>query len=134
MSLLVAGSMGVYIAFLILRDDSVGRQYMKITHYGSMFGLMKDVSNGLWGGGLCIIQVSCSFVVDATTRLLMEISERDILGVATGRHYKGSKMLRNYPLTRKISVSSFRHCYIGGVKKCACFLVHNIVSSGSFQE
>ena len=43
-------------------------------------------------------------------------------------------MLHNYPPTREISVLSFRHCDIGGVKICTCFLVNNIPSSGFFQE
>ena len=43
-------------------------------------------------------------------------------------------MLHNYPLTREISVSSFRHCDIGGVTKCACVLVHNIQSSLFYLE
>ena len=43
-------------------------------------------------------------------------------------------MLRNYPLAREISVSSFCHCDIGGVTKCACVLVHNLPSSGSVQD
>ena len=47
--LLGAGAMGVYITSPILRDDSIGSQDMQITHYDSMIGLMKDVSNGLLG-------------------------------------------------------------------------------------
>ena len=125
-SLLGAGDMGFYIAYSILRDDSVGRQDMKITHYDSMFGLMKYASNSLWGGGLCLLQGSCEFVVYATTILVIGTSDIYILVVASGRHSKGSKMLHNYPLTRKISASYFCHRYIRGVKKCACVLVHNI--------
>ena len=45
-SLLGAGARGVYIVSPILRNDYVGLQDMKITHYASMFGLIKDVSNG----------------------------------------------------------------------------------------
>ena len=41
--LFCAGDMGVYIAYHILKDDCVGFKYMKITHYDSMVGLMKDV-------------------------------------------------------------------------------------------
>ena len=88
-SLLVAGYMGVYIASTILRDDPIGRQYMKITDYDSMVGLMKYASNGLWGEGLCLLQVSCTFVVDATTRLITEISDLYILVVTSGRHCNG---------------------------------------------
>ena len=128
-SLLGAGSIGVYIAYPVLRDHSVGCQDMEISRYYSMVGLMKDVSSGLWDGELCLLQGSCEFVVDATACLVTKISKIHILGVVSGRHYKGSKMLRDYPLTRKISVSSFRHCDIRGVTKCACVLVHNIPSS-----
>ena len=46
-SLLGAGTMGVYINSTILRDHSVGCQDMEITRYDSMVGLMKDVSSGL---------------------------------------------------------------------------------------
>ena len=116
MSLLGAGAMGDFITSLIPMDDSVGCQDMNITHYNSIFGLMKDVSNGLWDGGLCLIQRSCAFMVDARTRLVTEISEMYILGIAPVRHSEGSKILCNYPLTRKISVPSFCHCDIGGVK------------------
>ena len=98
MSLLCAGDMGVYIASPILMDDSVGCQYMQITHFDSIVGLMKDLSNGLWDIGLCLLQVSCAFVVDATTHFFTEISEIYILGVASGRHSKESKILRSYPL------------------------------------
>ena len=75
MSLFCAGAMGVYIASPILKDDSVGCQYMQITHYESMVGLMKDVLNGIWDRGLCLLQGSCAFVVDATTRFFTESSE-----------------------------------------------------------
>ena len=126
--------MGVYIASTTLRNHSVGRQYMEITRYASMVGLIKDVSSGLWDGALCPIQGYCEFVVDATTSLVTEILEIHILGVAPGRNSKGLKMLHDYPLTRKITVSYFCHCNIGGLKKCACVLVNNIPSSGSVQE
>ena len=99
-----------------------------------MVGLMKDLSNGLWDIGLCLLQVSCAFVVDATTHFFTEISEIYILGVVSGRHSKESKIFCNYPLTRKILVSSFCQCDIGRVTKCACVLVHNIPSSRLFQE
>ena len=126
--------MGVYIASPILRDNSVGHQEMDINRYDRMVVLIKDVSSGLWDEALCLLQGSCTFVVDATTRLVTESSEIHILGVAPGRHSKGSKMLHDYPLTRKISVLSFCHCKIGGLTKFACVLVHNIPSSGSVQE
>ena len=74
------------------------------------------------------------FFFDTTTCLFTESSDIYILGVASGIHSKGSNMLRNYPLTRKISVLSFCHCKIGGLTKFACVLVHNIPSSGSVQE
>ena len=73
-------------------------------------------------------------MVEATTCLVMASLEILILGVASGRHSKGSNMLRNHPLMREIPVSSFCHCDILGVKKCACVLVYNIPSSGSVQE
>ena len=122
------------IASPILRDHSVGCQDMDINGYDSMVGLIKAVSSGLWGGALCLLQGSFAFVVDATTRLVMEISDIHILGVILGRHSKGSKMLRGYPLTRKIAVSYFRHFDKGVVTKCAYVLVHNIPSSVSVQE
>ena len=99
-----------------------------------MLVLIKDVSSGLWDGALCLLQGSFAFVVDDTTRLVMEISDIHILGVISGRHSKGSKMLREYPLTRKIAVSYFRHFDKGVVTKCAYVLVHNIPSSVSVQE
>ena len=73
-SLFGAGAMGVYIASPILRYDSVGRQYIKITYCDSMLGMMKGVSNSLWDGGLCLLQGSFAFVLDATTRLITESS------------------------------------------------------------
>ena len=132
-SLLVTGAMGVYIASLILRDHSVGLQYMKIIRYDSMVSLMKDVSSDLWDGVLCLLQGSCAFVLDTTTCLVTENSDIHILGVSSGRHSKGSNMICDYPLTSKISVSYFHHFDIGGVTKCACVLVHNIPLLGSVQ-
>ena len=82
-----------------------------------MVVLIKDVSSGLWDGALCLLRGYCEFVVYATTSLVTEISEIHIMGVVSGRYSKGSKMLRDYPLMRKISVSSFRRCDIGGVTK-----------------
>ena len=111
--------MVVYIASTILRGDYVGPQYMETTHYDSVFGVIKEVSNGLWDALLCKLQGTCVCVVESTTRLFMEILEISILGVASVRHSKGFKMLHNFPLTKEISVSSFFHCYIGGVTKCA---------------
>ena len=73
-------------------------------------------------------------MVYTTTILFTEISDIYILGVASGRHSKGLNMLRNYPLTRKLSVSKFLRCDIGGVKKFPCVLVHNITSSLLVQE
>ena len=56
MSLLGAGDLGFYIASPILRGDSVGLQDMEMTHYDSMFGMMKDVSTGLWDTGFFLLQ------------------------------------------------------------------------------
>ena len=94
-SLLGAGDMRVLIASPILRDHSVGCQDMDITRYGSTVCLMKNVSSGLWDGELCLLKGSCAFVVDATTHLVMESSEINILGLASDRHSKGSKIIRN---------------------------------------
>ena len=105
--LLGKGALRVYIASPILWGDSVGLQDMDITHYDSMFGVMKDVSNGLWDAGLCLLQGNCAFLVEATTRLVTASLEIYILAVASGRHSKGSKMICNYPLTREILVLSF---------------------------
>ena len=99
-----------------------------------MFGFMKDISNGLWNAGLCLLQVSCVFVVEANTSLLTPSLEIYILGVVSGRHSKGYKMLHNYPLTRNIPVSPFCHCDTGGATKCACVIVHNIPLSLLVQE
>ena len=46
-SMLGEGDVGVYFASPFLRDDSVGLQDMEITHLDSIFGVMKDASNGL---------------------------------------------------------------------------------------
>ena len=73
MSLLGAGAMGVYINYPILRDHSVGCGDMEITRYDSMVGLMKDVSNGLWDGGLYVLQGSCEFLVDNTTHFSRKV-------------------------------------------------------------
>ena len=73
-------------------------------------------------------------MVESTTCLVTVSLYISILGVAAVRHSKGSKVLRNYPLSREISVLSFCYCDIGGAKKCAYVLVHNIPSSGSIQE
>ena len=43
--MLGAGAVGVYIASPILRDDSVSLQDIKSTHYESMVGFMKNLSN-----------------------------------------------------------------------------------------
>ena len=118
-SLLGAVAMVVYITSPILRDDSVGRQDMQITHYDSIVDLIKDVANGLWDGGLSVLQGSCVFLVYSTTSFVMESPEINTLGVASGIYSKGLKMLRNYLLTSKISVSYCFQCDIEGVKKCA---------------
>ena len=77
---------------------------------------MKDVSNSLWNARLCLLQGTCAFVVDATTRLFTASLDVSILIVVSDRHSKGSKMLLNFPLTREILVSYFRHCDTRGVK------------------
>ena len=133
-SLLGAWAMGFYIASPILRGDTVGLQDMDITNHNSMFGVMKDILDGLWDEGLCLLQGTCAFVVDAITRLFTAILDRSIMGVALDRHSKRYKTLRNYPSSSTISVSSFRHCALGGVTKCPCVLVNNIPSSGLVQE
>ena len=90
MSLLCAGDVGVYIASPILSNDSVGLQDINITHYDSMFGLIKDVSNCLWDAGLCLIQGSCAFVVESTTRLVTASLEIYMSGVVSSRYSKQS--------------------------------------------
>ena len=60
-SLLGAGSVGVYIDSPILRGNYFGLKNTEINHYESMFGAMKDVSNGLWDSGLCLLQGTCIF-------------------------------------------------------------------------
>ena len=102
MSLLGAGYVGVYIASSNLRGNYVVHQDMEIPHYDSLFDVMKDLLNGLWDEGLCLLQGTCEFVVEDTTSLVMENLEISILGLASGRHSKGSKMICNYPLTREI--------------------------------
>ena len=108
-SMLGVGDVGVYIASSILKSDYVGLQDMEITHYDSMSGVMKDVSNGLLDKGLCLLQGTFSFVVEVTIILVTEILDISILGVASGRHFKGYKILRNFQLTRKYQ---FRLFYI----------------------
>ena len=51
-SLLGAGDVGFYIASPFLRVNTVGLQDMEIMHYDSIFGVMKDESDGLWDSGL----------------------------------------------------------------------------------
>ena len=62
-SLLDAGAVGFYTASHIMRGDSVVIQDMDITHYDSIFGAIKDVSNVLWDAGLCLLQATCAFMV-----------------------------------------------------------------------
>ena len=81
-SLLGAGSVGVYIASPIMRGDTVGLQDMEIPHYDSTLGVMKGVLDGLWDAGLCLLQGTCVFVVEATTRLFTSILDISILVVA----------------------------------------------------
>ena len=99
-SILGEGAVGVYIDYPILRYYTVGFQYMEITHYFSMFGVIKDVSDGLWDIGLFLLQGTCAFLVEATTSMVTASLDISILVVVSGRQYKGSKMLRNYPSTR----------------------------------
>ena len=66
-SLLGEGDVVVYIASTIMRGDTVDLQDMKIMHYDIMFGVMKDVLDGLWDAGLCLIKGACAFVVEYTT-------------------------------------------------------------------
>ena len=86
-----------------------GLQNMDITQYDSIFGVMKDVSDGIYYAGLCLLQGTCMFVVEVTPFLFPEILDIFILEVLLGRHSKGYKMLFNYPLTRETSVLSFCH-------------------------
>ena len=88
-SLLGAGSVGVYIASPIFRSNFFGIQNMDITRYESMFGLTKDVLDGLWDAGLCLLQGNCSFVVEATTSLVAEILDISILVLASGKTLQG---------------------------------------------
>ena len=106
-SLLGKGGVGVYIASNILRSNSFGLKNMDITQYDSMFGVMKDVPDGLWYAGLCLIQGKFAFVVEVATRMITASLEIPILGVESGRHSKWYKMFHNYPLTREISFSYF---------------------------
>ena len=92
--------MGVYIASTILRGDSIGLQDMEITHHDSMFGVMKDVSNGLWDAVFCILQGNCAFVLEFTNLMVTESFGISIFEVESDRNSKGSKILRNFPLTR----------------------------------
>ena len=56
MLLLGAGAVGVYIDYTILKSDFVGLQDMDMTHYYCMFNVTKDLLNGLWDAGLCLLQ------------------------------------------------------------------------------
>ena len=98
--MLGAGSVGVYITSPILRGDTIGLQFMEITHHDSIFGVMKDVSNVLWYAVLCLIQGTCEFMVESTTYMITAVLDIYILGVASGRHSKGFKMHCSYPSTR----------------------------------
>ena len=71
--MLVAGAMWVYINYSILRGGTIGLQDMEINHYDSIFGVMKDVLDGLWDAGLCLLQGTSKFVVEATTCMFTEI-------------------------------------------------------------
>ena len=100
MSLLGTGNVGVYIDSSIRSDDYVGLQYMEMIPYGSMFGVMKDVSNGLWDAVFCILQGNCAFVLEFTNLMVTESFGISIFEVESDRNSKGSKILRNFPLTR----------------------------------
>ena len=54
--------------------------------------------------------------------------------MTTGRHYKNSKELFSHRKIQGFSISSFRHCDVGGVTRPPCILIHNIKESGSVQE
>ena len=99
-SLLGEGAMGIYTVSPILKGDNVGLQDIYVTHYDIMFVVIKDVSDGLWDAGLFLLQGTCAFWVEATTSMVTASLDISILGVVSGRQYKGSKMLRNYPSTR----------------------------------
>ena len=71
MSLLGAEDVGIYTSSPILRGDTIGFQYMEITHYEIMFGATKDVSDGLWDAGLYLLQQTCAFVLKTTTSLVI---------------------------------------------------------------
>ena len=62
-SLLGEGDMVVYIASPITRGDTVGIQDMDITHYDSTLSVLKDIFDGLRDVGLCLLQITCTFVV-----------------------------------------------------------------------
>ena len=62
-SLLGEGDMVVYIASPITRGDTVGLQDMDITHYDSTLSVLKDILDGLRDAGLCLLQITCTFVV-----------------------------------------------------------------------
>ena len=60
-----------------------------------MLGGIKDVTENLYDAGLCLLEGTCAFVVEATTSLVTESLDISILGVESVRYSKGSKMLRN---------------------------------------
>ena len=62
---------------------------MDITRYESMFGLTKDVLDGLWDARLCLLQGKWYFVVESTTRMVAEILDIFILVVASGKTLQG---------------------------------------------
>ena len=62
-SLLGEGDMVVYIASPITRGDTVGLQDMDITHYDSTLSVLKDILDSLRDAGLCLLQITCTFVV-----------------------------------------------------------------------
>ena len=54
--------------------------------------------------------------------------------MTTGRHSKVSKDILSLNLNQGFSVSSFRHCGVGGVTRTPCILIHNIKEAGSLRE
>ena len=57
-----------------------------------------------------------------------------IIRVANIRHSKTSKYLFLHREIQGFSVSYFRHCYVGGVTRAPCTLIHNIKEEVSVME
>ena len=83
---------------------------------------------------MCLIQGGINFVTNIVIQLSSDRPGISILGVANIIHFRTTKYLLSYSEIQGFSVSSFRHCDVGGVTRAPCILIHNIKESGSVRE